>query len=217
MIDENTKLYASFAAKAGSFGCKMHNFGFKWHGLNAIYKSFSASSIRPCLEAMRTLGIPGAGVTMPFKEAIIPHLDRLSPEAKQVQAVNTVVNSDGVLKGYNTDCMSAEERLRGYHHSEVVILGRGGYARAVAYAAKQLGKSTYTVTKDNWGELSTMQYRLIYNCTPVDGISPHRSNEFIDCLITTKSGMSLAVAQGAIQFKLYTGLDFPKQEFMASL
>jgi shikimate dehydrogenase len=54
---------------------------------------------------MRTLGIRGLNVTLPHKQAVIPHLDALDDTAREIGAVNTIDNRDGYLTGYNTDCI----------------------------------------------------------------------------------------------------------------
>ena len=88
------------------------------------------------------MAIGGVSVTIPFKEEIIPLLDELDPRAAQIGAVNTVVNRDGRLIGYNTDwlgavaALTAKTSLKGRH---VLILGAGGASRAIAYGVFHKG------------------------------------------------------------------------------
>ncbi|RIH79172.1 Shikimate dehydrogenase (NADP(+)) [Calidithermus terrae] len=85
----------------------------------------------------------GVNVTVPHKEAVMPYLDRLSPEAEAIGAVNTVVNREGRLEGHNTDApgflRGLEEAGIEYRGAKALILGAGGAARAIAWALKQAG------------------------------------------------------------------------------
>lgn len=82
----------------------------------------------------------GVNVTVPHKEHVIPHLDGLSPEARAIGAVNTVVNESGRLIGHNTDAAGflrgLEEAGIEYRGKRVLILGAGGAARGIAFALK---------------------------------------------------------------------------------
>ena len=94
------------------------------------------------MAGLRGLGIGGVSVTIPFKEEIIPLLDELDPQAAEIGAVNTVVNREGRLIGYNTDwlgavtALTAKISLKGRH---VLILGAGGASRAIAYGIINTG------------------------------------------------------------------------------
>ena len=85
----------------------------------------------------------GVNVTIPYKEAVIPFLDEVEDAARQIGAVNTVVNRDGRLYGYNTDCygMSAAMLREGILPvgKKVLICGTGGASTAAAYVARELG------------------------------------------------------------------------------
>lgn len=90
------------------------------------------------LGAMRSAPIRGLSVTKPYKESVIPLLDRLDESAKVVGAVNTVVKSRGHLVGFNTDVAGVTAALGGFRSRlrgrDAVIFGAGGAARAVAFA-----------------------------------------------------------------------------------
>ncbi len=86
----------------------------------------------------------GLNVTIPYKKSILPFLDALSKEAKEIQAVNTIASKNGKLIGHNTDWIGFTESLRPLlkpWHREALILGNGGAAKAVAYSLKKLGIS----------------------------------------------------------------------------
>ena len=83
----------------------MYNHCFQKFGLDWAYLAFDIPQEKAgdAVQAIRTLGMRGANVTMPCKNAVIPYLDKLTPAAEAIQAVNTIVNENGTLVGYNTD------------------------------------------------------------------------------------------------------------------
>lgn len=117
----------------------MHNAAFSELGLDYVYVAFRVKSeaLAGAIEGMRALNIRGLNVTIPHKVSIIPLLDSLDPLAEKLDAVNTVVNRDGTLKGYNTDASGFLQALldKGVtpEGKNVVILGAGGAARAISF------------------------------------------------------------------------------------
>jgi shikimate dehydrogenase len=117
----------------------MHNAAFKKLGLDYFYLPFRVRSeeLPQAVDGLRALNIQGFNVTIPHKVTIIPRLDGLDPLAEKIGAVNTVVNTDGNLRGYNTDAAGFLQPLleRGIEPGgkDVVVLGAGGAARAIAY------------------------------------------------------------------------------------
>jgi shikimate dehydrogenase len=117
----------------------MHNAAFGELGLDYVYVAFRVNSdeLAGAIEGMRALNIRGLNVTIPHKVNIIPLLDSLDPLAEKLGAVNTVVNRDGVLIGYNTDAGGFLQALRDKEFTpegkNVVILGAGGAARAISF------------------------------------------------------------------------------------
>ena len=83
----------------------MYNHCFAKYGLDWAYLAFDISPEKAgdAVQAIRTLHMRGANVTMPCKNAVIPYLDELTPTARAIQAVNTIVNDNGRLVGHNTD------------------------------------------------------------------------------------------------------------------
>jgi len=208
LIDKDTALYASFAKTAGSTGCAFHNAGFQKHFMNAIYKSFSVDSIHDAVQSMRVLNIKGAGITMPFKTEVIRYIDEVDQEAKDINACNTLINNNGRITGYNTDVMSAYEYLKPLQLKQLVILGNGGYAKAVIRACRKLDIDVKRIVRENWHELKDLRNHTVFNCTPVENITINPSNNFIDCIVSTVTGKALANKQAEHQFKLYTGIDY---------
>lgn len=201
----------SFAKKAGNVGMALHNTAAQYYYLNFLYKSFSVDNIEDAIKAMRLLKFRGAGITMPFKVEIIKYLDIVTQEAQNINAVNTVLNDNGKLVGYNTDWIAAIKMIkREFGNKDAIsILGNGGYARAVEYAINKLGHSYRIIDRKLWHTISEIKNQLVFNCTPVENIEVDASNVFIDCLTNTETGKELAIWQAKEQFKLYTGKEFP--------
>ena len=122
----------------------IHNAAFQKLGLNFVYLAFQVEAIGDAIKGLRTLGnFRGASVTIPHKVAAVPFLDSVEPTARHIGAINTIVAAGGILKGYNTDATGALRALRessvALKGRQVVIIGSGGAARAIAFA---LGSET---------------------------------------------------------------------------
>lgn len=217
-IRSDTKIYGSFAKNAGNNGCKMFNAAFDYYGINAIYRSFSVDDIGKAVDAARTLNLSGFAITMPFKEEVLKHVDDLSPEVKYIGAANTVINTDGVLKAYNTDFRAAVNYLKKRYNPQdtdrLYILGNGGYSKAVQAAAKHIKWDYELITRDNWSEIENLYDCYVYNCTPVETKITEPTVEYIDCLIDTDTGFYLSMLQANYQMHLYEELPLP---FLSSL
>jgi shikimate dehydrogenase len=105
----------------------------------------SPHELKFLLEGVRRLGFAGINVTFPYKEAVIDLLDELSPSAKMIGAVNTVVVRDGRLIGHNTDTTGFSRAVSGLvaasAHGAVAVMGAGGVGKAIAFALASLGVS----------------------------------------------------------------------------
>ena len=210
-INKDTEIYCSFAKKAGNTGCQMMNTAFHWYGLNKIYKSFSVDNIEDAVNSVRTLGIKGFAITMPYKIEVLNYVDVTDAAVSQIGAANTVINEGGRLSAYNTDSYAAMAYLDMYDNRKpLYIIGNGGYAKAVKWGAKQNNFNVENITRDNWDELFDIKNSVVYNCTPMDITDwIDESNDFINCLVNTQTGFDLASLQASKQFELYTGLEFP--------
>ena len=102
-----------------------------------------AAGLRALLDGVRRLGFAGVNVTFPYKEAVVPLLDEMSPGASAIGAVNTVVVRDGRLIGHNTDTTGFERAIgdlvAGSNHGPVALIGAGGVGKAIAFALANLG------------------------------------------------------------------------------
>jgi shikimate dehydrogenase len=125
----------------------MHNAAFKNKGVDYVYLAFRVKKeeLGEAIEGMRALNMRGLNITIPHKVAVIPFLDELDHLADKIGAINTVVNNDGVLKGYNTDATGFLRALRERgiepKGKSVVILGAGGASRAISFILAERGSS----------------------------------------------------------------------------
>ena len=117
----------------------IHNAAFQKLGLNFVYLAFRVEAIGDAIKGLRALGnFRGASVTIPHKVAAVPFLDSVEPTARHIGAINTIVAAGGTLTGHNTDAIGALRALREsgveLKGIQVVMLGSGGAARAIAFA-----------------------------------------------------------------------------------
>jgi shikimate dehydrogenase len=120
----------------------IHNAGYQALGINYVYLPFQVKDIKRAIEGIRGLGIRGASITLPHKTTAIKYLDRLDPLAEEIGAVNTIVNDEGVLTGYNTDgdgALQALEEVTSLGGKKAVLIGGGGAASAIALGLKKNG------------------------------------------------------------------------------
>ncbi|MFC2018779.1 shikimate dehydrogenase [Chloroflexota bacterium] len=123
----------------------MHNAAFTEMGLDYRYVAFEVAGddVGAAVAGMRALKIRGLNVTIPHKVSVIPCLDELDDLAEKIGAVNTIVNNDGVLKGYNTDASGFLESLleKGIEPEgkSAVVLGAGGASRAISFILARRG------------------------------------------------------------------------------
>lgn len=121
----------------------MHNAAFKHLGLAYHYAAYEVApeNLESAIAKLREPNVAGANVTVPHKQAVIPYMDSLSDVAKQIGAVNTIVNKNGLLHGHNTDASgylrSLEDVNFNLQDKTVVMIGAGGAARAVLYGLLQ--------------------------------------------------------------------------------
>lgn len=137
-------LCGSLSLHPVALGAAMHEAGYRALGLPYRYVPFGVteSELVGALGGMRALGIRGLGISMPFKQQVMALCDALEPLAARIGAVNTVVNDDGRLVGHNTDWTGAARALgeaTPLAGLEVLVLGAGGAARAVAFGLCEAG------------------------------------------------------------------------------
>lgn len=179
---------------AHSLSPQLHKEIYKRIGLNAAYKNFPcpADKVPHAIESIRTLSISGTNVTIPYKETVMPYLDEIDPTAQTLGVVNTILNQNGYLKGYNTDYegfgLLFKRRNWNLKGSHITILGTGGSSKMVVQYVKDHGAESITlisrfskkienngiITYKTYQELPGLEGDYLINTTPV-GMYPNMS------------------------------------------
>ncbi len=188
----------------------IQNAAFDALGLDFVYTAFrvKSSMVANALAGVRALGIIGLNVTMPHKEAIIPQLDGIDETAQFLNSVNTIHNKDGKLFGYSTDGIGALNALKENGSDpkgkQVLMLGSGGAARAIAYTLVQETDELVVLnrTVSEAKELAETLKQKFNKKVIADSLSPEVIKEKIcdsDILINATSvGMKPNLAQSLI-------------------
>ncbi|QOY36220.1 shikimate dehydrogenase [Anaerobacillus isosaccharinicus] len=147
------KLYGLLGHPVGhSMSPLMHNDAFKQLGINGYYHAFDVpeDKLKEAVDALRLFNISGLNVTIPHKVTIMEFLDEIDEEALMIGAVNTVVNIEGRLIGYNTDGRGYLTSLltklnKPLKDSNVLVIGAGGAARGIVTALANDGVALLTI------------------------------------------------------------------------
>jgi shikimate dehydrogenase len=143
MIDANTSFFGIIGNPvAHSLSPVMHNQAFATIGYNAVYLAFRVINLDSAIKGVKALNFKGVSVTIPHKVAVMECLDEIDATAAHIGAVNTIVNRQGRLIGYNTDCPGALEALRTQttiQGKSVALIGAGGAARAIGFGLVAAG------------------------------------------------------------------------------
>ncbi|MFV8322900.1 shikimate dehydrogenase family protein [Flavobacterium sp. LB3P21] len=172
----------SYSFSKGYFTDKFNSENFE----GCTYENFDIPEIAAFPEVIKnTSDLKGLNVTIPYKETVIPFLDKLSKKAELIGAVNTIkITKKGKLKGYNTDYYGFKKSLQPLlqpHHKKALILGTGGASKGVAFALDELDIPYTFVSReakengidyDRINATTFDNYQIIINATPV-GTSPN--------------------------------------------
>ena len=160
-----------------SFSKSYFNNKFREENINDSYELIELNTIDKLKTSIKKHQLDGFNVTIPFKESIIPYLDKLDPEAKAIGAVNCVRKEKNLLIGYNTDHFGFEKSLENWLKVEninALILGSGGASRAIRYTLdcnnidyKIVSRKSSTLNYDNLDEEIIKNHLLIINTTPL--------------------------------------------------
>jgi len=154
---------------------------FNGLGLDSFqYENFDIADISHISEIFKIPHLSGLNVTIPYKEDVMAHLDKISAKAREIGAVNTIrITKKGKTKGYNTDVYGFTKAITPLlqpHHTRALILGTGGASKGVAYALNKLGIFyTFVSREDKPGMIDYHRinattfdnYQIVINCTPL--------------------------------------------------
>lgn len=182
MITGKTKIYALFGDPVThSVSPVMHNSAFEFLGMDCCYVPFRVQNngLQAAINAVRVMGIKGVNITIPHKKSVINYLDEVDRNAELIGAVNTIVNKNGRLLGYNTDGYGFLAFLRseaGFdpQHKRIVLIGAGGAARAVAFTLALEGAEKITIfnrSPDKAEILADELYRTVGCDVEADGLN----------------------------------------------
>ncbi|MFC5651800.1 shikimate dehydrogenase [Paenibacillus solisilvae] len=154
IVDSHTVLYSVIGDPVRhSKSPVMMNRAFRERGINGVYTAFHVQpdKLGDFVAGVRAMGIRGVNVTIPHKLDIMPLLDEIDESAKAIGAVNTIVNNEGHLIGYNTDGIGyvrslKEEAAPNLAGSNVLIVGAGGATRGILYALAREGVARVTIS-----------------------------------------------------------------------
>ena len=116
----------------------LHNYWINKNNINGHYVPLELSQLKNINKAIKAMNFTGLNVTIPYKKSIIKYLDNLDEDAEKLQAVNTIVNREGKLIGYNTDTIGFQKGLKKLKKWNkklpVLVIGAGGAAEAIVYS-----------------------------------------------------------------------------------
>lgn len=152
----------------------MHNYFFKKENINACYTRYLLKDGKEIINKFKELKIDGANVTVPHKEWAYKLADEIMGIAKEIGAVNTLVNKNGKIIGYNTDAEGFLEVIKEFDYKKVLIIGAGGTAKALSFVlpdAHILNRSEERLKNFKekitftWNNINVFDYDLIINTT----------------------------------------------------
>mgnify|MGYP001360376603 CR=1 FL=1 len=134
-----------------SLSPKLHNYWIKKNNLDAFYEKIKLeeNDLQKFTSDIKQKKIAGANITVPFKKAIIPYLDKLTFEAKKTQSVNTIILDNEKLLGCNTDIFGFESAIKNLNYDisnkKIFILGAGGVVPSIIFALNKMKVSEITI------------------------------------------------------------------------
>jgi len=150
---------------------------FSQLGIEAKYENFEIKSISELSDIVKNHKLSGLNVTIPYKQKVLEYIQVLSPEAKEIGAVNTIKIEGEKLIGYNTDYIGFTKSIQPLlttEHKAALVLGNGGATKAIIYALNKLNISSSIVARNNGNytfkevdENIVKQHQIIINCTPL--------------------------------------------------
>ena len=153
---------------------------FEQNNIEAKYSNFELKEIEE-ISSIFNQNLSGLNVTFPYKESVLPFLDRLDESAAQIGAVNVIAFENGEKVGYNTDAYGFAQSIKPFltfEHERALIFGTGGASKAVAHVFKQIGLDVFYISRNGNEANGVFRYedinnhmlrscRVLVNCTPV--------------------------------------------------
>ncbi len=220
-IDAETSLYGIIGHPVRhSLSPIIQNLAFTSYNINAVYLAFEVTELSGAIKGVKALGIKGLSVTIPHKINIMSFLDEIDIMAQKIGAINTVVNRDGYLLGFNTDWLGALLSLK--EKTEIkgkrfVILGAGGAARAIAFGLKKEGAEIIIVNRTYekgcalakeinahafpWEKLPALAGDVLINTTPI-GMWPEIDTSPVDEKVLAKFELVMDTVYRPLKTKL---------------
>lgn len=131
----------------------MFNNVFENRNIDAAYIRLAAENAEQAVSLIKSTGIQGFNVTAPFKESIVKYLDKIYGEVKVIGCVNTIVNKNGKLHGYNTDCYGVTQSFKDagitLKDKRCIVIGAGGAGKAAAYGMSKEGADVIIINRTN--------------------------------------------------------------------
>lgn len=198
--DSHTVMYGVFGDPVRhSKSPLMLNCAFRAAGINAAYAAFhiKPGTLKDAVAGIRALQFRGINVTIPHKVEVMDYLDHIDEDARAIGAVNTIVNDNGVLKGYNTDGIGYVRSLKeetgiSLAGKRVLMLGAGGAARGIAYALAREGVA-HIVIANRTEERAQELARALSGFTRAEGVPASRVADYVSgaglVINTTSIGM----------------------------
>lgn len=175
---------------AHSFSASFFKDYFEKNNITATYSNFELKDIEE-ISSIFEQNLSGLNVTFPYKESVIPYLDRLDESAAQIGAVNVIAFENDEKVGYNTDAYGFAQSIKPFltfEHERALIFGTGGASKAVAHVFKQIGLDVFYISRIGHEATGLFTYedinshmlqacKVLVNCTPI-GTFPNIS----DCI-----------------------------------
>lgn len=165
---------------AHSFSASFFKDYFEKNKIDAQYSNFELNDIEE-ISSIFEQNLSGLNVTFPYKESVIPYLDRLDESAAQIGAVNVIAFESGEKVGYNTDAYGFAQSIKPFltfEHERALIFGTGGASKAVAHVFKQIGLDVFYISRNGHEANGVFSYedinshmlhacKVLVNCTPI--------------------------------------------------
>jgi shikimate dehydrogenase len=183
--------------EARAQGLRLH---YQLIDLDADTRSGGPAGLPTLLDAARTMGFAGLNITYPNKQAVIPLLDGLSDEARDMGAVNTVVFKNGQATGYNTDGSGwrwgMAQQLPGANLTRVVLLGAGGAGSAIAHALLRMGAQQLVLVDSDGARAATLAERLNQQYSPQHSGARAQASTDVAAALHSATGLVHATPTG---------------------